>query len=146
MNQLANAARVLIIASLFALAIASGATHAEPWIRAGTSDDGNIKTAVETSSIQIAGTTRRARIQRTFASHTQRGVGENANKWATKVVGVNAYKCDADVFRTESLIWYFDDGTDYATPMALFPGPWMPVGPDTVVRAERKVICGWRPK
>jgi hypothetical protein len=131
---------------LLALLLPSVAAHGAEWAYAGTSDDGHIKTYVDTSGVRVSGGIRRTWIKRQFAPHTQRGVGAYADKWTREVVGVNAYNCSDESYRTESLIWYYDDGTDYSTPTDLFPGPWLPIAPDSLVRAEWHFICAWKPK
>lgn len=123
------------------LMLVLGTAQAAEWVKVGASDDGRITTAMDVSGVRVVGQIRRTWVKREFAAHTQRGVGANADKWAKAVVGTNAYNCNDNSYRTESLIWYFEDGTDYATPTALFPGPWLPIGPDSVVQAEHKFIC-----
>jgi hypothetical protein len=132
-------------AVLLALQLVCGTAKAE-WVSVGSSDNGKVSSSIDVSGIRVEGAIRRTPVRRSFAPHTQRGAGDNAGKWAHEIVGINAYNCSDLTYRTESLVWHYEVGTDFATPTYLFPGPWLPIEPNSLVQAEAQSICTWKPK
>ena len=131
---------------LLTLLLASGTAQASEWVSLGKSDDGKQAIFVDVSSVRVAGQIRRAWFKTVLAPHTVRGTGEDVDKWESDEVGQNAFDCSENTRRVEALIIYYEGGGDHTLPARMFPSPWEPVPPDTLVSVEMHFICAWKPK
>ena len=131
---------------LLALLLACGTAQAAEWVSLGKSDDGKQETFVDISSIRVTDSIRRAWDKRVQAPHTERGTGDDASKWVSYYVGREAFNCGEEVWRSEAISIYFDDGTHWSAPADFYPRTWEPVPPDTVGSVIMQFICAWKPK
>lgn len=122
-----------------------GVTEASEWVSAEKSVDGKVELFVDVSSIRVAGAIRHAWIKTVFGGKGQKGEGVDANKWASNGVMRNAFNCDEETSQVEAVTIYFTDGTNRSEPALIFPTPWTPVAPDTVLSTVMRFVCVWKP-
>ncbi len=117
--------------------------HAQPpdWLKIGTYTDGKGTVYVDTSSVTITNTVRRAWVQVIYAPQTQRGVSD-ATKWVSSVVMRQAVNCEQETIRLDEFTFYFEDGSTDRPPAATLPTKWEPVSPVGAAEKEMQVICG----
>jgi hypothetical protein len=129
---------------MIAVVLGSAATQASNWVQVGTGKDGT-KVLVDTSSITVNGPVRQAWLKMVFPTHTQKGFGENADKWLDYNLNHSAFHCGEGKSRSDELIDNFDDGTNRKVPAEELSGDqWESVPPNTALETAMKVVCGWR--
>jgi hypothetical protein len=127
-----------------ALLLASGAAQSAEWVQVGTGKDGT-KVLVDTSSIAVTGSIRRAWLKMTFPVHSQRGSGDDASKWVDFSLNHAAFNCGEGTSKSDALENYFDDATSHKVPAEDISGDkWEPVPPNTALEAMMKFVCGWK--
>ena len=119
-----------------------GTVQAAGWVSIGKS--AIHENFVDASSVKVAGATRQAWIKMVFLPHTQRGDGENAERWVTRDVARYAFDCEKELYRAEAIIEYYEDGSNFPISSYRFPQPWDPVPPDSTARAEMQFVCTWK--
>lgn len=127
----------------FALMHVCGAAAASEWMPVAVST--NKTHFVDISSIRVTGNIRRMWIKTVFQTKTEKGSGEDANKWLKHVLYHQAFDCDNESARDEAEIDYYDDGTSYLYPATDFPLLWTPIAPDSVGSIFLRTICEWKP-
>jgi hypothetical protein len=129
---------------LLVLVLACGTAQAAEWVSLGKTINGTQEILVDTSSIRIAGDSRKAWVKTVYAPHTMKGASANPNKWWTTDLSQEAFKCGEGTHRRESLTVYYNDGTNYVGPAEEYPTPWSPVPPETVGDLEMQFVCAWK--
>jgi hypothetical protein len=125
------------------LLLACGTAQAAQWILLGTPSAGPRGIYVDASTVHVDGEIRRAWFKIVVVPGTLRGHGDDAGKWTSHVVMLDEFNCREEMSRTETATFYFDDGTSASTDS--YTTQWGPVAPDTVVSAEMKFVCTWKP-
>jgi hypothetical protein len=131
---------------LLALLLTCGTAQAAQWVSIGKADDKTQETFVDVSTIRTVSGIRRAWTKVVFVSHTKRGDGDDANKWADYAVYRLAFNCAEVISRTEALTIYYNDGTNWSEPPERLPEPWAPVPPETVIEEAMQFIGAWGKK
>jgi hypothetical protein len=76
---------------------------------------------------------------------SQKGDGQNANKWLSYRLIRPAYNCMEGTSRIEAALVYFTDGTNESEPPPAFIAEkWKPVPPDTVEHMFMQQVCAWK--
>jgi hypothetical protein len=130
---------------LVALLLACGTAQASEWVSVTTVNHGKQELLVDVSSIRVAGEIRRAWVKYVYAPHSER-YSDDVNKWVREAVSRDAFNCREETARDEALIVYNEDGTIDAVPANLYPTPWAPVQPDTLLSDKMRFICAWGKK
>jgi hypothetical protein len=133
----------LLLPVMTALLLTFGTVQASNWVSLGKTLDGAQETFIDVSSIRVAGGIRRAWVKVIFPPHTERDIGDNANKWVSDEVIRIAFNCGEETRSWEALAIHFDDGSNHSLPAELYPTSWTPVIPDTVESAAMHFICRW---
>lgn len=135
------AARATIVLTL---ALACGAAQAANWMPVGKGKDGT-QVAVDTASITITASVRQAWLKMVFPPHTQKGFGDNADKWVAFNLNHSSFNCKDGTSKSDSLIDNFDDGTSKEVPAEeLADDRWEAVKPATALASAMKVVCEWK--
>jgi hypothetical protein len=138
--------RIILFATIVLIALACGTTQASEWVSVGKTEDAAPEVFVDVSSIRITGVIRRAWVKHVFQPHSERGVGEDQNKWESETLNREAFNCSEESIRIEALTIYYEGGGLSSAPAADSPTPWEPVAPDTVGSVKMHFICAWKPK
>ncbi len=128
-------------AGMLALVIVCSTAQASNWLSVGKSDDGNIETFIDVSSIRIKDNLRAAWFKDVFRTHTRKGPHGNYRSF---IVGKDEYNCTEQMTRSHAFTFYNEDGTNESASAESLPGPWEPVVPDTVMAVDMKFICAWK--
>ena len=127
-----------------ALLMACGALQASEWVQVGTGKDGT-KVLVDTTSITVAGSIRRAWLKMAFPAHSQPGSGDDASKWVDFNLNRAAFNCSDGTSKSDALENYFDDGTNHKVPAEDISGDkWESVPPNTALETVMKFVCRWK--
>lgn len=130
--------------ALVALLLAGGAAQASEWVQVGTGKDGT-KVLVDTSSITVSGSIRKAWLKMTFPAHAQSGSGDDASKWVDFSLNHAAFSCSDGTSKSDALENYFDDGTNHKVPAEDISGDkWEAVPPNTALETVMKFVCSWK--
>jgi hypothetical protein len=137
----------VLLAALSLLACA--AAQAEDWVSVWKSADGRMETFVDAANIKVVGNIRTASLRHVSAPQTERGLGDNANKWVSYQLSSGSFNCVERTAREESNAVYYDDGTveRYDNPMLErlgLPEPWRPLPDDPIANAVMQFVCTWR--
>jgi hypothetical protein len=100
---------------------------------------------VDTASIAVTGSIRRAWLKMTFPVHTQQGSGDEASKWVDFSLNHAAFNCGEGTSKSDALENYFDDGTSHKVPAEDISGDrWESVPQDTALATVMKFVCSWK--
>ena len=69
---------------MLALPLVCGAAQAAEWVSLGKFTDGSSE-LIDVSSIRVAGSVRNAWLKNFYPRHTERGTGDDANKWSITI-------------------------------------------------------------
>lgn len=132
-----------------AMLLLCGVCQASDWVSVWKSADGAVESFVDAANIKIEGEIRTAFIKHDSQPHTEKGLGENANKWVDYQLSSGSFDCVKKVAREESNAVYYEDGTAerYTNPMLErlgVPEPWMPLPDDPLARALMQFICAYK--
>jgi hypothetical protein len=132
-----------------AMLLFCGACQASDWVSVWKSDDGTTESFVDAANIKVEGEIRTAKLKHVSQHHTERGLGENANKWVDYQLSSGSFDCVKQVIREESNVVYYDDGTvqRYDNPMLEqlgVPEPWVPLPDDPLAKALMQFICEYK--
>ena len=128
---------------MLALLLACGTAQAAEWVP--VAKNSQLEVFVDVSSIRIAGEIRRVWLKMVVQPHSERGVGEDANKWVAYKQSREVFHCSDETHYGEALTYYYSDGSNRT--VAMDPNlAWEPVAPDTVVEAVMHFVCAWKPK
>ncbi len=129
-----------IIGFFSALLLTSGMAQAAPqWAPVATTNNGKLDTFVDLGSIRISGYVYSATFKYIYAARSQRD--ERVNKWNKVSFAQETFNCADETSRIEALNGYYEDGTQWSTPVALLPTSWTLIGPRTVRGYERRFLC-----
>ena len=137
--------KIIAKASLVAvvLSLACGTAQASDWKSTGTNAKEDFETFVDVSSIRVTGDIRLAWIKFVYEPTTVRGAGIHSQKWLDRELVRYAFNCAEELARVEAQSTYFEDGTLVSPSADLFPAPWAPVVPDTMIESWMQVVCAW---
>jgi hypothetical protein len=124
---------LLVISSMVGVARAE-----DPWLSLGKADDGSYVSYVDISSIRTSGSVRRAWIKMIYAPHTKSVAG---GRWVSYTLGHMAFDCNHETYRSEAVLAYFDDGTNFATYAKDLDKRWAPIPPQTEISEEMFAVC-----
>lgn len=113
------------------------------WMPLGTDADGENEFSVAVSSIKVNGAIRRAWVKRVSAPKAGDAAVE-PGEWVSYSLSRYAFNCQRELWRIEALIQYYEDGTAWSAPARIFPNPWGPVPPDSVLNDELRFVCAHR--
>lgn len=132
--------RVLALSVL----LACGKAQASEWVSLTADQQGQRTYFVDVTSIKVAEDIRHVWSKMIFVPQSERGVGDNSNKWVTEKLTYWAFNCHNETFRFEASTIYYADSTNDS---GLIPDfPWTPVTPDTVTSTLMQFVCSWKPK
>ena len=98
---------------------------------------------VDTASITVAGSTRQAWLKMIFPEHTQKGFGDNVDKWVAFNLNHSSFNCRDGSSKSDVLIDNFADGTSQQVPAEELSGDrWEQVPPNTALESAMKLVCG----
>ncbi len=132
-------------AMLLALALVSNSALAARWVPISTGAS-NEQTAVDVSSIRLAGQIRYASVKVSYAPHTQKSLDGASLKYVGYTLNREAFNCRDGMHRAEALSTHFIDGSDNSAGSELLPTPWEPVVPDSVGGEVISLVCAWKSK
>lgn len=130
---------------LLALLLTCGAAQASDWVSVYKADDGQREMLVDVSSISDSGSIRRVWAKMTYARRTENDPSDPIKRTSYNLARL-AFNCTEDLSRTEAVTVYYEDGSVEALPPAMYPKPWEPVPPDTVLSNVMEFVCAWKPK
>lgn len=138
-----------ITAMIVVLLLACGAAQAAEWVSVGKSTDDSAEALVDTSTILVAGDIRRIWVKGRVAPHVQRGTGKYSDRWVSEIHTLLSYNCAKQLRRTESLIVYYEDGSNSAVPTESLTMVWEPITRDihndTADQTIMDFTCAWKP-
>jgi hypothetical protein len=130
---------------MLALLLACGTAQASNWVSVGKSHDGNVEWFVDTTSIRIDNTVRRAWTKTVFASHTMQDPILHSGKWLAYMVTRDVIDCRDETHDMEAITQYYESGGNDSMPDYRKQLRMEPIVPDTVQQALMRFICGWKP-
>ena len=128
-----------------ALLLANSAASASEWAQVGQNTAGSTF-QVDTSSIHIEGSIRRAWSKMTPAPHTMRGSGDDAKKFVSYGLNRISFNCSDESMRNDSVVFYYEDGSVRTAPAEILRKTFEPVPPDTSLSYAMQFVCAWKPK
>jgi hypothetical protein len=134
------------VITVLALLMACGTAQASEWMSAGKAPNGD-EQFIDVSSIRAVGQLRRVWVKHVPQPQTTKIIDPSVNKekWVSKAVTRKAIDCGEETARTESLTWYFADGTNFPSPSDSLPTDWEPVTPDSALGIVMEVVCTVKP-
>jgi len=125
---------------LLSLLLTCSAAQASEWISLGKSDDRELETFIDPSTVLISGSVRRAWFKASYAPNTQIDWA-GSGKWVNHTMERQALNCIDRTARMEAVTVYYADGTSQIAPQEAFPRPWQPVESDTTDEARLRFVC-----
>jgi hypothetical protein len=129
-----------------ALLIVCGTARASGWVSIGKSQDGTTEWFVDTSSIKISKTIRRAWIKTVFVPHTYKDIILQSGKWLDHNIERDVFNCNDETVGMEAITVYYEDGLNSTPPWDSKAARMEPIPPDTAQMGELKFICAWKLK
>jgi len=124
-----------------AFALVCSTDQASDWLAVGSTPPGFL----DHSSIETTNGIRFATIKFVDRPHVVEGTDANVGKWRQYVQERYAFNCAANVFRVESAINHFDDGSHSPVARIAYPTKWMRVASGTWLAKTTKMICEREP-
>jgi len=132
--------------TLTVLLACNPAARASEWVLAAHSRDHSEKMFVDVSSIRIIGDVRHVWDKLVPKPNTMKGTGENAKKPITYELSKSAFNCSDETEKSESVVVYYDDGTNESLMPEALSKRWEPIPPDSVLSDEMHFVCAWKLK
>lgn len=126
------------------LILVCGTARAAEWVSIPLTNP-NKTVLIDTTSVSVSGSVRRAWFKFVMSQHSTKGVGIYEGRFVAYVLMRTAYDCEQKNSRTDGAQWFYEDGTNSTTtPTTLLE--WAPVAPDSMADSLLTYICAWRPK
>ncbi len=129
--------------AVWVLLLVTTSVAASDWSSISTwpTPKGKVELFVDARTIRTNGGIAKAWFRIAVPEHTQRGPGDDSNKWVSYLLEKKAFKCAEEVARTDAQITYYSDGSSYRIPRALLRSDWVPVPPSTMGADMMDVAC-----
>jgi hypothetical protein len=129
-----------MIAVLLAMLFACRDLRAADWVRIPLPDP-NKQVFIDTMSLSISGSVRRAWFKFAFPPHSVKGLDQNQNRFVAYTVMRESFDCDRKKAKIDGLQWFYEDGTRDTTVTAAAAPKWSPIGAETMADALLGYIC-----
>jgi hypothetical protein len=127
---------------LLTLLFVGGTAQASEWVPIPLSNPNKV-VLIDTGSLLISGTVRRAWFKFVMPPHSQKGTGIYADRYVSYALMRSSFDCQQKNSMTDGLQWFYDDGTNNTT--TLTSADWKPVPPDSMADALLGYICALKP-
>jgi len=111
------------------------------WTLVGESDNGELKVFFDLSTLRVNGGVRHV-----WAKEVSARAADADDQEIDHEIVLEAFDCQNGMERWESFTQYLTNGKVIHAAPELFPKPWSPVPPDTVVGNMMKYICAGKPR
>ncbi len=115
-------------------------SSAAEWILLGNM--GTTAFYLDRTSLQLTTGVRKGWIKAIYSPHTERDpMPGGGKKWVHVLMYQVGVSCGQKLMRTESSVWYHEDGSWFSAPKEVFPTSWESAAPSSLGDRQIKTIC-----